>query len=211
MHIVYTSATVVRAIAVHGCQLSDKGEITPALRARLDKAIQLYDAGLAPAIIVCGWRPLKREDLGAYCEADVMEEYIRAKRIREGKSAILVLKERNSTSVPENLVFVRKQFPKLRVIHIVVGEKVVKRIAYFAYMVFKGNAKFSVHGCNDGVGTQEQEEKLIADAKCTLKKMIPGRWRYLFAGYKDGRPQSHWDKLRIAHHKCPYYNGQHPR
>lgn len=207
----YTSATVVRAIAVHGCQLSDNGAITRALKVRLNKAIRLYDAGLAPVIIVCGWRPLKREDLGAYCEADVMENYIHTKRIREGKSAIPVLKERNSTSVPENLVFVREQFPKLKVIHIVVGKKVVKRIEYFAYMVFKGNAKVTCHGCNDGVGDQKQEKKLIADAKCTLKGMTPGNWRYLFAGYKDGRPQSHWDKFRRAHHKCPYYNGQHPR
>ena len=207
----YTSATVVRAIAVHGCQLSEKGTITRALKVRLNKAIRLYDAGLAPVIIVCGWRPLKREDLGVYCEADVMEEYIHAKRIREGKSAIPVLKERNSTSVPENLVFVREQFPNLQTIHIVVGERVVKRIAFFAHMVFKGNAKFSVHGCNDGVGERTQEMKLIADAKCTLKMMTPGNWRYLFAGYKDGRPQSRWDEFRIAHHKCPYYNGHHPR
>lgn len=207
----YTSATVVRAIAVHGCQLSDKGKITRALKVRLNKAIRLYDAGLAPVIIVCGWRPLKREDLGVYCEADVMEEYIRDKRTREGKSVIPVLKEQYSTSVPENLVFVRKQFPNLRFIHIVVGRKVVKRIAYFSHMVFKGNAKVSCHGCNDGIGNRLQERKLTADAKCTLKDMTPGDWGYLFVGYVCGRPQSRWDELRIAHHDCPYYNGQHSR
>lgn len=201
---VYTPETVTAAIAVHGCQLSNNGRITRALKVRLDTAVRLYRKGKASVIIVCGFHPLKREDLAKYCEADAMEEYI----LRKYGDSIPVLKERFSTSVPENLVFVRLHFPKLTTIHIVVGKNVVERIKYFGYMVFTGNCEVTYWGCNDGIGDVTLERRLIRDARCTLKHMKPGDWRYLLdTPDSRGNPRSHWNAMRLAHHHCPI----HPR
>lgn len=203
---------VKRAIAVHGCQLSDNGTITHALKVRLDTAVKLYLEGRASTIIVCGWRPLKREDLARYCESEVMERYLRATYGNEPWfNKLTIMRESDSTSVPENLVFVRHRFPNLRHVTIVVGENVVERIRFFGQKVFGDSAKVVCVGCNDGVGNRAGERKLIGDAWCTLKEMAPGDLDFLLLPPgPDGRMRSRWDELRIAHHDCEFYGGLHP-
>jgi len=211
---------VTRAIAVHGCQLSNNGKIAHALEVRLDTAFQLYLQGVASTIIVCGWYPLKREDLARYCEAELMEAYLRqVYGNHPAFSGLTILLEKDSTSVPENLVFVRDRFPNLQEVTIIVGEKVVPRIEYFSWMVFNGFARVHCYGCNDGVSSDELEHKLIGDAKCTLsgallgdEGMTPGDISYLLLPPDaNGRRRSRWDELRIAHHECPWYKaGYHP-
>ncbi len=211
---------VTRAIAVHGCQLSDNGTITHALEVRLDTAFQLYLQGVASTIIVCGWYPLKREDLAGYCEAELMEEYLcQTYGAHPAFKYLTILQERDSTSVPENLVFVRDRFPNLQEVTIIVGEKVIPRIEFFAWMVFDGFARVHCYGCDDGVSNEALERKLIGDAKCTLSGvmsgdsgMTPGVISYLLLPpTQDGRRQSRWDQLRVLHHGCPWYKlGYHP-
>jgi len=211
--VVTTPEEVTHAIAVHGCQLSDNGTITHALEVRLDTAFQLFLQGVAPVIIVCGWRPLKRLDLAQYCEAEVMEQYLNDKYGQHPAFQWLtILKEQDSTSVPENLVFVRDRFYNLQYVVIVVGEKVVPRIQFFSWKIFGSSTTVDCYGCDDGVSNDAIERKLLGDAWCTLKEMDPGDLSYLLLDPgPDGRRRSRWDELRIAHHECPNYKrGFHP-
>jgi hypothetical protein len=175
-------------------------------------AIQLFRQGVAPVIIVCGWRPLKRQDLGRYCESEVMEQYLLTKYGKETWAKdLVVLRESDSTSVPDNLVFVRYNFPSLRRVVIVVGNKVVPRIEFFAYKVFGNSVDVSVQGCDDKISDEATERRLLSDAICTLQNMVPGDISYLLLPPgEDGRLRSRWDELRIKHHDCPYWGKLHP-
>lgn len=211
---VHTPEAVTNAIVVLGYQLADNGDIAPPLAKRLDLAIELYRRGVAKAIIVCGWRPLKREDLGIYCEAERMRGYIHSSRNGEN---ITVLVEPHSTSIPENLLFARVLFPSLCQLTVVAGVHALARTRFLGSMIFTGNAKAEYIGCEDGLDNPEREAIILGDTECAFRRFQaregfrPGKWKMLLLPPKNGRLQSRWNELRLEHFACPYRGKMHPK
>lgn len=201
------------AILVPGNQLSGNGQMAEALKKRLDAAVRRFRQGQEEAIITAGWYALKHPELKKFCEAAVMASYIHEKYGAD----ILVLEERDSLTLPENLLFARARYPSVTQWHIVISKKMAPRVQYFAEMFLTdattGRLDVSYTLTNDGVGNP-YESRLLGDAKCMLssvKGIGPGKYELLLLDSdKEGRLRSRWDELRIAHHKCPYYRSDHP-
>lgn len=186
--------------------------MTQALKIRLDEAAELFRRGVAPVIIVCGWRPLNRPDLTRYSESQVMEEYlVKTYGHEPWAKNLVVMREPHSTSVPENLILVSHQFANLEEITIVVGELVVPRVMFFARAFFSPATTVRSHGCADGIGTAAKELRLLGDAQCTIYSLSDKGFLALKTPLQvDGVLTSRWDELRQQHHDCQYYGGLHP-
>lgn len=76
------------------------GNITPKLKSRLDKAIDAYKKNSSAIIIVSGGIDFSETK----SEAEVMKMYL----IKKGVSETSILKEENSTSTMENIVYSKK-------------------------------------------------------------------------------------------------------
>lgn len=73
-----TSPTGTQAIIILGAYVKPNGQLSPALRERLDKGFELYDKKVAPKIIVTGDHGTK-----TYNEVQAMKEYLMAKGVPE--------------------------------------------------------------------------------------------------------------------------------
>jgi hypothetical protein len=203
---VFTPEQVTKAIVVLGFQLNPDGTMTASLARRLDYAVQLYQQGVAPVIIVSGWYAIDIPELSQYCEAEVMQSYL-----YHTYGITATFKEPDSKSIPENLLFTRVRFPNLQELVVITGELSVERTGYLAWMIFGNHAQVACHSIADGAGNPERQSQLVGDAKCTLQRMTAGDISFLLLPPSaDGRLQSKWDVLRTAHHVCPYWRKMHP-
>lgn len=196
---------VTHAIAVLGYQLNPDGTLKPGLKRRLNRAVQLHREGVV--IITCGWYPLKELELSRYVEAELMEWYLRDTYGNEPWfQSLVIMRESESTSVPENLLFTQMGFCNLQQLTVVAGNGFVDRASFFASKIFLPEVEVRLHPCDDGIGDPEHQQRLLGDAMCTLENygQLIG-WRDT-----DGRLRSNWDELRRAHHGCPYYGQLHP-
>lgn len=67
------------AIVVPGARVPASGELPPVLSERMDRAVELYGAGLADTVVTCGGT-----DEGGANEAEAMAAYARGKGVPEG-------------------------------------------------------------------------------------------------------------------------------
>ncbi|MBQ3222893.1 MAG: YdcF family protein [Clostridia bacterium] len=82
-------------IIVLGAKVRPEGDPSTALLRRLEKALECYEKGLAPAIIVCG-----AQGADEPCtEAEAMKKWL----VEQGVPPEAVIEERESTSTEENL------------------------------------------------------------------------------------------------------------
>ncbi len=203
-----TEESVRDAVVVLAYRLSDQGKMEPPLIMRLDMGVRRFRQERKQAVIVCGWRANKREDLGRFSEAELMRDYIHNKH----GAKIPVLLEPDSTSIQENLLFTRARFPALRELTIVTAARALERTRYHAEIVFTGNAHVSFAPCSDGVSAVEREIKMCGDVRCILESrgVKPGEWKKLILPPQNGRLRSRWSEWATAHESC-YWRRNHLR
>lgn len=111
-------------ILIFGNKVEENGEASPRLQSRLDKGLELYEAGLAPLIIVSGGTGKEGFD-----ESAVMKEYL----VDHGVPEIAIHQDAKGVNTYWTAMNLRTQYPDLsRVIvvsqhyHVFRAEKTLK-------------------------------------------------------------------------------------
>jgi hypothetical protein len=189
---------------VFGTQLDEQGAFPPFVPLLIDRAVDHIRLGRAPKIVFCGSHPLKAGYLRGPKECDAAEAYLRHRHpgiIARGQ----FYKEDRSTSVPENWLFLKQNFPHLRRLHLVTIAPLLPRIRFLGDWIYGDNAALSFESLSWTRIDFPHEPRMLRNARCTLttrNQMRRGDHGFLLK--KDG--SSRWDELRLDHHACPCHN-----
>lgn len=94
------------AIIVLGGGIQIDGTLTQMSRSRVNTAVALFKRGIAPRIVMCGWRSFLSLSPTPRSEASLMKEYA----TRRGVPASCVLLEEESVDTVTNAVFVFRRY-----------------------------------------------------------------------------------------------------
>ncbi|HEX6258509.1 MAG TPA: ElyC/SanA/YdcF family protein [Candidatus Saccharimonadales bacterium] len=198
-----TSESVTSAVIAFGFKLNWRGELQKIAKNHLKRAVQVYREGGYEAIVVCGYYPLNDPHMDIFCEADVMEAWL-----HEFDPSIPVLKERLSRCSIERWLYLRRNFPKLRKMCLVVRKSALKRQMFFARLVYGKVANrltYEVLLWRDG--REARETSLLRAAQCLYGHIKLGRYDKLFN--EDGTTKV--EALAAAHDlTCSPADGVHP-
>lgn len=197
-----TTVPTYDAVAVFGTKLQPDGKFPAFVYDEIDHAIGFLKRGRATYIIFCGSHSLKAELKGEK-ECEVAKRYVDE---HYPEHSHRVLMEDQSTCIPENWLFLRKNFPTLRRIHLVTIAPLVPRIEFLGDWIYGDHGQLSFTGLPLEPGNFPNEARLLRDVKCILmkrNKIKRGDYKSLLNS--DG--SSCWNKLRLDHHHCH----DHPR
>ncbi len=183
------------AIVFFCSALTDRGEVPAFAKPAIERAVELVRQGKAPRLIICGSHPLKIGPRRRK-ECDVYATYVEA---RNPELTVAIKKESESTSIPENWLYLKLCFPELKRIKLVTYKLLLPRVKFFGHKIYGKSARLSFETVSATSGLFAHEVRFLRDAKCILKNMRPGQHSFI---EKPG-----WDALRRAHHSCPI----HPR
>lgn len=184
------------AVVVFGTRLQQNGTFLPIVYQEIDRAIKILKQSAAKQFIFCGSHWIK-DGLRGPKECDVAEKYVGEKYpecLKQFK------KEGRSTTVPENWLFLKLDFPEARRLHQVTLTPLLPRMQFFGDWIFgdEGELSFETLTCPESL--YPQERRVFRDAKCILtvyNKMKRGDHKFLL---KNGK--SRWKQLPDDHHNC---------
>jgi hypothetical protein len=141
--------------------------------------------------------------LRKYNEADIIDRYLHNAYGRD----IVTVCERDSTSVPENLLFISKKFPNLQQATIVTGDEFRDRTEFLADKIFAGRVRLRYATCREGsLIDANDQRRLLIHVQCILKDMEPGDLKFLGLHVSGGRLRSRWGHLNKQHKEtCPLH------
>lgn len=186
------------AVAVFGARLQEDNSFPSFVYKEIDRAMQLVESGQAPRLIFCGnyWAG---EKFRGVRECDVAEKYI---RVRYPHILSRFYKEGRSTTVPENWLFMKLDFPSVRKIHQVTIEPFLPRMKFCGDWIYGDDGELT-HEALPWPNTFPHEPLLLKIMQCMFTvQNNKKRGDHTFLLQKGSSNKSQWVKLWDAHGGC---------
>lgn len=186
------------AVAVFGTRLQDDGTFLPFVYKELDQAVALVEQGRAPRLIFCGshWAG---EGLRGKRECDVAEAYVSR---RHPHVLPYFYKERRSTTVPENWLYMKIGFPAVRTIHLVTITPLLERIKFCGDWIYGDEGSLTYEALPWPASDFPHEPQLLRIMRCMFTvQNRKKRGDHTFLLHK-GSETSCWTKLWTEHGSC---------
>lgn len=145
------------AIVVLGCKCED-GSLTPMMQARIEKGVELYRAGVAPVLILCGRHSYQLDRVPPLTEAMVMFQHARSLGVPEEN---IVLEQRSMDTIG-NAYFTKHQIlePRgMRSITLVTSAVHATRAAYIFRKILGSGYTIDVVGAEGGIPEEQMRQR----------------------------------------------------
>lgn len=162
-------------IIVLGSGISDTGELHLKGVKRVEKAVEIYDRGVAPIILMSGGYSWHREDVPPITEAGAMKQLAVSLGVPE--DAVLV--EGRSRDTIGNLFFCKLQYLIPRGwtnLQIVTSEFHVLRSTYIAKRILGSTYVYDLEGVESCLSPEEHSQKIEIEKE---------KMKYLVEHYED--------------------------
>lgn len=183
------------AVAVFGTRLKEDGTFLPFVYHEIDRAVARVTLGQARYLVFCGshWAG---EKFRGVKECDVAEQYL-----RDTHPDVLPYfhKEDQSTTLPENWLYMKRRFSKLRRIHHITITPFAPRMQFCGDWIYGDHAELSFETLPWPTDDFPHEPQLLRDVKCMFtvhKQMTRGDDSYLLY---PGTENSRWMELWREH------------
>lgn len=190
------------AVVVFGTRLKEDNTFPEHVYLQIDMAVNMLNLGLASRMIFCGshWAASGSREIK---ECDVAEAYVTR---RYPQHLARLSKEGRSTVTPENWLFLKRDFPEIRQLHLVTITPLVARIVFLGDYIYGDTVSISVTALPWSPTDYPHESVLLREAQCIFT-----RWTSMKRG-DDGflvNPDgsSRWKELSDSHHACPCWSG----
>ncbi len=186
------------AVAVFATRLQDDGTFLPFVYHEIDRAVAIIETGQASHLIFCGSHWAGEEFRGTR-ECDVAEAYLSE---RHPHILPYLLKEGRSTTVPENLLYMKLCFPGIRTIHQVTIVPLLPRMKFCGDWIYGDEGELTYETLPWPADDFPHEPKLLQIMRCIFtvqNDKMRGDHTFLLC---EGSEESRWKELWDSHGSC---------
>lgn len=193
------ASRVSRAIVVFGYKLDERGNLQDYGRQRLDAAITVCQQRQLP-LILSGAHSVKMPVSSRFSEAEVMRRYVEEQPGRRPK----MYTDSQATSAPENWLYLRVVFPRLREVTVMTQAPLVPRHEVLREMVYGSSMlKVNYYEIPCAISQFPKEQQRIRKLRCIIEHYLPASFKPgMFELLLDDQQKSRWADIVKAHEDC---------
>ncbi|HYG83287.1 MAG TPA: YdcF family protein [Verrucomicrobiae bacterium] len=200
------ASRVTKAVVVFGYKVNEGGELHTFATQRIDRAVEEHNRTGWP-LIFCGSRSFKNSQSACFSEAELMKDYCQK---THSVPAEVIFTETQSTSAPENWLYLKASFPSLKEIVLPTQVPLMGRLNLLRQMIYGTDKSPQVRYAAIACSPKEfpHEQRRIKVLQCIFANYIPGFRPGKHKMLLDAAGQSCWPAFAAQHkEKCAIEHG----